>query len=382
VEEDIFERKSAGLGAANARRIDRRPGEGPPIDDADRDAARALRGLKKKKKKKKPSEPWHHQKWAKAAALSGCLLAIILGVYLAVRPPSAEKLAGRIDAATSEPDRLEASEKYLANYGNMAGPDTDKAAKVFRDARIHKREKQLANRFGVAKWKEAPEEGDDPTAYSLAMNAIQAEKDGRLANAQNFWNQVKSIFPEEGKLPFTFDDGVLKKALWGWVAEKRIRDIDEARKQDAELDAVIAANRNNEKPMPFDSSNARSLAIRARRLEQIGDTEKAARTWDTLLALPDKEPDHGMWLLLAGEHRSKLKDSPVKRPELLAKLVRDADRSLGELRKNKQASALDWKILRAGCRDLVELYDDETDKPLVESVARAKQILNEASKEK
>src|SRR5699024_8577398 len=45
VEEDAIARKSAGLDVATARRIDRR-GDGPPIDEADREAARALKGLK------------------------------------------------------------------------------------------------------------------------------------------------------------------------------------------------------------------------------------------------------------------------------------------------------------------------------------------------
>ena len=377
VEEDTFARKSAGLGAVNARRIDRRDSD-KPLDEADRDAVRALKGLKKKKKKKKAFVPWHKRNWVKAAVLLLLLLSIPVGVYFAVRSPSAEKLAARIDPDKPETS-LPAAEEYLRLYGDKPGENTEKATKVFREAKVHEREKQLGKRFGVVKWRD-DSEGEDPTAYSLAMNAIQAEKEGRLANAQNLWVQVKAVFPEEAKLRYTFDDEVFRKARWGWIAEKRIREIDEVRKKDTELDSFIASNRNNEKPMAFDPSSPRSVAIRARRLEQIEDPDKAARTWEPLSALSDKEPDHGVWVLLAGEHRSKLKETSVKRAELLDNKMKAAEGKLAELQKSTTATALDWKDLRISCRDLIELYDDETDKPLKDAVARAKKILSEASK--
>ena len=62
-------------------------------------------------------------------------------------------------------------EVYLIGCGGDHGSRC--AAKVFREAKVREREKQLAKRFGVAKWKDDPED-DDPNAYSLAMSAIQA----------------------------------------------------------------------------------------------------------------------------------------------------------------------------------------------------------------
>ena len=377
VEEDFFTRKSAGLDVATARKSNRRRSDDKPIDEADRDAARALKGIKKRKKKK-VAVPWHQKQWLKAALLSSLLLGIAVAVYLAVRPPSAEKLAALIDPDKPEAS-LPAAEDYLKLYGDKADANTEKATRVFREAKVREREKQLAKRFSVAKWRDDPE-GDDLTAYALAMSAIQAEKDGRLADALNLWGQVKGVFPDEAKLTHSFDEDRLKKARWGWVAEKRIADIEGARKKDTELDAIIAINRNNEKAMPFDPSSARSLAIRARRLEQIGDPEKAARTWYALLSLLDKDSDHGSWQLLAGEHRAKLKDQSVKRQELLDRLVLAAEGKLSEIQKNTSATPLQWKELRAECRDLTELYGDETDKAIQEALNRAKKVLAEASK--
>jgi len=378
VEQDIFERKSAGLDAANARRVDRRKGD-REFDESDRDAARALKGLKKKKKKKGPSEPWRQRKWVKAAGISGLLLAIALVVFFVLRPPSAEKLAAAVDRAADDAARLEAAQKYLENYGDKAGELTDKVSRAFREAKVRERERQLAKRFANAKYRTDPE-ADDPKAYELAMTAIQAETDGRLTDAMATWNQVKAVFPEEAKLPFAFEDGPLRKARWGWVAEKRVREIEECRKKDVELDASIAADRNNEKPMAFDSGNARSLAVKARRLEQYGDSEKATRLWDTLLALPDSD-ENGPWRLLAAEHRAKSKDGKTKTPELIAK-AKLVDGKLAELKKNADASPLDWRYLRSDCREVIDLFQDEAEPAWKDAVGRAEKVLAEADKKK
>ena len=93
--------------------------------------------------------PLLQRKWVKAAILSGLLLGIVVGVYFAARPPSAEKLAAKIDSSTSEDGKLEAATRYLELYGDKADPNTDKAVKVFREAKVREREKQLAKRFGV-----------------------------------------------------------------------------------------------------------------------------------------------------------------------------------------------------------------------------------------
>jgi serine/threonine-protein kinase len=372
-EEDIFARKSAGLEAATARKGDRRSDK--TFDEDDREAARALKGVKKKKKKK-PAGPWYEKKWVKAAGLSSLLLAILTGVFFAVRPPSAEKLAAAIERADSDAAKLEAAEKYLQEYGEKPGENTEKVARIYRDIKVRERERQLVRRFGNAKYRLDPE-GDDARAYELAMSAIQAEKDGRLTDALNLWNQLKGVFPEEAKLNYTFDDDKLKKAKWGWIAEKRTREIGEARKLEQELDSTIAANRNNEKPMPYDPSSARSIAIRARRLEQFGDPEKAARTWDTLLGLPDTDSDNSVWLLLAGDHKAKLKDAKTKREDLLNK-VAEMERHLAELNKKSDATPLDWRYLRADCRDVIELYEEETDKAIADAVARVKKLLASA----
>ena len=103
---------------------------------------------------------------------------------------------------------------------------TDRAAAVFREGKVRKREDQLNKRFGKNMAK--PEENDDAAAYRAAWEAMEFEKAGNLKQAEERWRTVKSRFPEEGKLPFALKDDVLAKARWGWVAEKRLADIEES----------------------------------------------------------------------------------------------------------------------------------------------------------
>src|SRR5262249_7827712 len=143
--------------------------------------------------------------------------------YLALKPPSAEKLYAAIDAAGTPDAKLEAATKYLEKYGDQPGEMTDKAAVAFREATVRKREDQLGKRFAHKLAK--PDDADDPGAYAGAWEGMEAERAGRLKDAEDAWTRVKTIFPEEAKLPFALKEDVLNKARWGWVADKRLSDI-------------------------------------------------------------------------------------------------------------------------------------------------------------
>src|SRR5262249_14202827 len=124
IEEDAFTRKSAGLDAATARRVDRRSGE-MVVDDEDREAARVLRG-KKKKKKRTVEVPLLQQKWVKAAGLVAGLLGLVVVAWLAMRSPSPEKLYAGVQAVldrkrdgdeVSAREKVEAAERFLKVHG-------------------------------------------------------------------------------------------------------------------------------------------------------------------------------------------------------------------------------------------------------------------------
>lgn len=380
IEGDAFARKSAGLDAASARKIDRpRATEERPIDDDDREAARALKG--KRKRKKKPAEPWFERRWVKAGGILAALAGMAIGVYYAVKPPSAERLVAALDAAKEPRARYEAAEQYLRAHGDKPGEATDKAAAAFREWKVQERERQLVNRFGT-KWKDDPE-GDDATAYKDAIDAIQAEKTGRWGDAVTLWGRVKGRFPEEAKLPYTFDDQKLIKARWGWLGEKRLKDMEEAQAKVRELDAKIVDARRSAKPTSFDPSSPESLAIKALRLTKYSDTEKAGRFWDTLVSQTEKDPEHHVWFLLASQQRAALpKEPPESAVAKRAKLVEERWKAVEEEWKKARDTNADgdWRVVQIYSRELIELYDDETEKSITDVLARVREVLAEATK--
>jgi serine/threonine-protein kinase len=390
IEEDAIARKSAGLDAASARKVDRPYASGASFDEADREAARALRG-KKKKKKKKAAVPFLQQKWVQATGILLVLGAMGVGTYLMLRPPSAEKLSAAIADAKTPDDRLAAAEKYLAKYGDEPGEATDRAAAAFRKGKVIERDRVLTKRLDT-RWKDKPEESDDHDAYTAAMQALQAERDGQLKLAADLWGKVKARFPNEANLPFTFDAEKLAKALWGWLADEHLKEIAAVRDTAAGLEKKVAAERNNEKPIPYNAEDPESVAMRAIRLRQVGgdsdhrfdDAEKAGREWDKVISLTKDKPEQRDLYLLATSRRVDIPKAdagaPTRRFEHVSDLVNKADATLKKLRSSP-SERREWVQLRITLRDITELYDDETGAPLVAQVKRAKQLLNDASKE-
>ncbi|MBA4066432.1 MAG: hypothetical protein C0501_22510 [Isosphaera sp.] len=363
VQEDAQARRSAGLGAVTDRRGKTRNLDGSTLDDADRDAARALRG-KKKKAKKKEEVPLLQRPAVKAAGIGLVLLGIAAGAFLALRPPSAAKLAREVAEASSVDDKLAAATKYLDRHGDTPGETTDEVARQFREAWVRKREAQLANRLG--RGMQRPEAEDDEPAYSAAWQAMEAERAGAVGLAADFWNKAKARFPDEAKLPFTLKDEVRAKALWGWVADKRLADIRKAGELGATLRRQAAERRLNEAPFSPDRTTPEPLALRAFRLEEFGDRDKAGATWDQLAALTEKEPDKREWFLLAAQQRAG-------RPKASDAAVRER---VGRVEAHLKAAAdpAQAALVRIHCRDVTELYDDETDPRLKDLVDQARKL--------
>ena len=382
VEEDAFARKSAGLDAATARKIDRPKGPDVlPVDAEDRDAARALKGVKKKKKRK-PTVPLHEKKWVKATGILALLVAMGVGVYLIARPPPAEKMFAAIEEEKDTSKKLEAATRYLQTHGASPGEQTDKVAALFRAGKVRERENQLANRLKNA-LKDKPEENDDPAAYAATIMAIQYERAGDWGNALKLWEQVKASFADESKLPFTLDEVKLAKARWGWLADKRINDIRAAEARGQQLAAKIDENRRFERTTSFDPANPETLAVRALRLERFKDTEKAGLVWDAIMKQPEKDTEQHVWFLLASKYRAGLPKEAVeggaaRRLQLVRAQLTAIESKYLAVKASPERS--EWIALRAMCRELTELYDDETDKPVADAVARAKQVLAEAMK--
>ncbi len=375
IEEDVFARKSAGLGAITDKRVNKpRNFDGSKLDEEDKEAARALRG-KKKKTKKKEVVPFFQQQWVKMSGIGLLMLGMLSGAYYLLKPPSATKLVRAIDDATTPEDKLDAATKYLERYGDTPGEMTDKAAAVFREAATRKREDQLTKRF-INKMQK-PDEADDKEAFDNAWQAMEAERNGFLSLAEGFWTKAKEKFPVEAKLPFALKDDVLAKAKWGWVAEKRLSDIRKVATLGTATTDKIKKNRQFEIPFGTEQANAEALAIRGFRLEGFGDGDKASRIWDQLATLTEKDADKREWFLLACQQRvanPKTADGGAKqRLVLIEKHVQVAN-SAAEIAKANRDDLIKGIETRNLCREIVDLYDDEADPTIKGYVKQARDI--------
>ena len=377
IEEDVFARKSAGLDAATSKRADRhRNLDGSKPDAEDRDAARTLRG-KKKKTKKKEAVPFIQRPAVKASALGLLLGGILVGAFFAFRSPSAENLATAIDSASTPEAKLEAATRYLERYGDKPGEATDRAATVFRDAATRKREDVLNKRFINRIQK--PDEADDKDAYDAAWQAMEAEKAGSLRQAAEFWNKAKTRFPDEAKLTFALKDEVLAKARWGWVADRRLADIQKVEQVATATRDKVKNNRRYETPFSTDLTNPESLAVRGTRLEDFGDREKAGRVWDQLITLTEKDPDKRDWHLFACQQRGVIpktgEDQTKARVERITKRLGEATVAVSEVATDSHRIAI-----RNQCRDVTDLYEDEKDPEIKALVTQAKGIIASVTK--
>jgi serine/threonine-protein kinase len=373
IEEDAFARKSAGLSLAEARTTKPRNQDGGKLDDADKDAARALRG--RKKKKKKAAVPFPEKKWVRAVGICALLSAIGVGVYFAVRPPSSEKMLAAVDRAGSPEEKKEAARRFLEMHGDKGGDQVDRVADVYRELIVKEREEVLNRRFKSGLQK--PTENDDPDAYAAAWEAMVAEKAGQLDLAEIQWTAVKGRFPEEAKLPFATKDDVLAKARWGWLADKRLRDITKAKAELGGVNRKIAESRPIEQPLKTDPNSPESLAIRLVRLRAFGDHDRAGRVCDTLISLTENAPDKRPWYLLGTHVKNSLHKNisdPVEvRLKLLQERLQAVDQDAKALKNDPTLSA-DRREVRNKCRDVIELYDDDTEQGVLEAIKRANEI--------
>ena len=342
IEEKVQAQQSAGAVAASAKRSSRTL-QGQTFDEADKDAARALKG-KKKKKKKGPA--WYLTPWAKAVPLLAGVVLVGGGIVYAVK-----------------------------NAGG--GGKTDSGAVVSQDEIEGKQwETVLNTRFNSTTLKFRDGSGwEDKETYDSTWKAMEAEKEGNLKKATDLWNDVKrKLEPQSGE----------KIGGWKWLAEKRMKDIAQVDAKLVELDTKLKQDRLDERPWKYDSLNARSNAFLAVRYEQFGDAPKARATWESVSKdLEKKLDDWPLYLLARRQAGPEVKYKPN---EALKVTMDNLDIRMEALRK--QCAATDElkengatrRNARNACRDVIELYGDETAELFKKPVAEARKLLDEVKK--
>lgn len=350
IQEKIEAQQSAGVDAAKARLIDRPRGQ-RNADEEDRDAARALARGKAKAKKRK-AKPWYEQAWPKALGIVLALGLIGGAIYLATRPPSAEKLykqAEKLMASDSEDAHDKARngpiKDYLRLYGTNSDEMTTKVQQWADDFDVARYEKLIARYIDrEKKGKRMPAIESQTEAEALGFKAAAAEYDGHLDKAGDLWRQV---LEQAGRRDM------------GLVAERHLALRKKVAEEKARLQEMFRQVRDSRiEPVLGDQEQ---MAFTALRFEKLKDWVGARRAWGKLKAVTEDKSKERLWYLLANgsiwtidEQLKREPQTEVARKKLIADLVKKLEAGLNDT----SMSRLD---LRALAQDVAILYAKDDD---------------------
>ena len=292
VKEKMAAQQSAAEDTARKRRVDRTSTD-VPLDDTDKDAARALLGKKKRKKK---AQPFYTRGWFTIAALGTIAVTAVVVIYFAfLRTASAESMFAEAQAlmkSASEERREEARKGPIADFLRLY-PDHEKAPQMQAwadqvDCEI--RERQMFNRRNLKMRADSEAETD-------ARLALDNEELGKLDIAARLWNNLAKLK----------DDKDPSERAWGLVGEKYAKDLQEVARTYDGLKVDLQSERIlNKKHEPKSASEEQ--AMRAVREEAAGEWENARDEWELLKNRSKGDPDERRWYLLAIKQLRELGD--------------------------------------------------------------------------
>jgi len=348
IEEKVAANVSAGADIAGSRHLDPRQ-----LGDDDKKAARAIRAGAKKKKLRRRRRPIYTRGWfvllACLALLGGLGSVIYFG---AIAPPSAESLLQKIDAAKDPDKQKQLAAEYLHYYGTRDDEATKKVRALDRDLKVAERERVLLNRYGMRNMRASPGEGDDPDAYAKTMSALTAEDAGDLAAARTTWTELAEKYA---------NDPVESKALWGWVAQKKLADLNGRATWLADVARRLDRDFRMEDKDPRFGDDLTDRVATAIRLEQFQDFNRARERWDQIAKDLEGNKDRRADYVMA---RGRVRDLEGKRdqPKDAAgrlKLVADRLAAAKALLENElPARRQDGRNI---LRDIRDLYQGEAD---------------------
>jgi predicted Ser/Thr protein kinase len=381
IEEKVSAQQSVGAEVANARRVDRPLREGT-LDESDKDLARALRSPGRKRRKRRTNGV-RVPVWLRAGLIAAGLAGISAVVWYSIRPEGLDAAYARVMSAPTPAARADAAEAFLRRFHADPDPRVAEVREVFKAEKVRQFEEVLARRHRSESMRNNP--GDfNEEAYRATMLALDDEKAGRLPQAAAQWAVVKEKTPPADPARLTEEDET-RKAVLGWVAEKRLRDIQQGvPSKHRGLLAQIEEDRIHEVVRTYEPNSPEQLAVRGLRLEAFGDKAKARTEWEKLAALTEKDPEQREWYLLATWRAAdtgvpKGDDARAARHKLLANKIAGCHSDWERVRSDPE-DRVTRRDIRNTCRDIIALYEEETDEPIQSAVEHARRILDEARK--
>lgn len=366
--EKSLKRQSAAEAAAKARVIDKQKGAiAGDIDEADREAARALRGGKSGKRTSKRKPAFYTQGWFVAVAATLLMLGAVGLVVLATRPPAPETLYERVRAIMSpkDPDTVPDYDRaqalistYLSHYGSQDNEQTQQMRQWDRQIEADTRIRQLHTRYNKGLGM-----GSLPEGGELARLALVAEDDGNLANARERWTELR----DKSKA-----DNERDVRVWAWVAETKLKLLDSAQALTDRLRQEVKDDVRNGKHRERKTDIERRT-IQAMRYDVLGDGWTARELWKELVDEYRQNLPERVWLLLAA---SRYRDNKTNFPP-------------GEKEQTNQRAFLTDKlaaidalartsgqpsVAAALCREVAALYENHPVKTLRPVAAEARKL--------
>ena len=296
-----------------------------------------------------------------------------------------------LDAAFADfekaPDKLDAAKRFLAAHGTGSDERVDKVRAVFRDERAKLGETQLAKRFNSS-MKKAQADTEDQAALDNVWAALEAEKAGNLVRAKEAWTAARDKFPDAPPAKYA-DDDETNKAAFRWAADRRLTELAAVPAELNRLRKQVRAEADIEDRKKYEPTDPEWLAVKAVRLAELKDPQKARQVWDQLAKEAEGKPERSRWFLLASEQRFAIPTDAGKEQEAaLDRRANYAARLNGHLKEMGEAKVaengdlyqLEAKKLRLVCRNVTELFADDPTPVMKALVARAEKLLAENPK--
>jgi serine/threonine-protein kinase len=358
IQEKVEAQQSAGVEAVRRRIIDRSSVQNRPDED-DREAARILITGKGKAKRKKAGKKPYQQVWLQAVGI--LLLLAVAGslLYLALRPPSADKLyeqarrvmqTGDVEAQEKALETGGAIERFLKYYGSR---DDDRTREVrgWQDQIEIARKQRLVDNYVQKERSRSPlkvqaQDEIEKAAFAAAL----AEDDGDRDKAFDRWQQVKQT----------------GSPAWSLLADKHLEELNslDALKTQFKQHYERIYNFGEEQPVADARLNQAFLAWRAEH-SPLHDKRLALSLSKSLKDRTSNDPQHHLLYLYAAWNAKRLADDEKKKP---AEIKEQAENLL------KEASSPDSKALKRDAvllgLDIVALYGDDEEMSSVVAAAR------------
>ena len=193
IQAKVEAQQSAGVEAAKARQMDLPPGQ--RVGAEDRDITQSLLGRKKRKSKKKRKQGLARA--LQAGGLLALLVAVIAGIVLLTRPPSAEALYKQAEnlMKSEKPERRDQArtgpiDKYLERFGDLDNAQTRQMRLWADDYDAADYEKKLDRHVRYTKLQKGLPVEAQTKAEEIAFRAAVAEGEGDRTEAGRLWKQV------------------------------------------------------------------------------------------------------------------------------------------------------------------------------------------------